>query len=166
MFRKNTRKGFSLVELLVVITIIAIMSVVAYTAVGGQTTKAKNSRRTQDIGTIQQSLELYFVEKGVYPDSVADATVHTNFKTFETTTQLTNKYISKTPLDPWSTDTKKIPYSYGVNATTKKQYQLAATIEGEATNTAYVVGNGTGLILSKSGAVVTDGGSNIPYEQQ
>ena len=166
MFRKTSKKGFSLVELLVVITIIAIMSVAAYTAVGGQTVKAKNSRRTQDISTIQQALELYYVEKGVYPDTadVPDP-AQTNHKTFNTT-QLDTKYLSKTPVDPWSTDTLKIPYSYNINGT-KKQYQLAATLEGETTNTAYVVGNGSGLILTAPpGVAVTDGSiTNFPYLQ-
>ena len=157
------KKGFTLVELLVVITIIAILSVAAYVAVGGQTMKAKNSRRIQDISTIQSALEIYYVEKGSYPDAVSVPSVHANFKTYDTS-QLGAKYISKQPLDPWSTDTASIPYAYNVNGT-KKQYQLAATLEDETANKAYVVGNGTDLIEDKNGAIVTDGGPNLPYEQ-
>ena len=165
MFRKSFKKGFSLVELLVVITIIAILSVAAYTAIGGQTAKAKNSRRMQDLSTVQNALEIYYVEKGAYPDEVAvTGTGNSYHKTFNTT-QLDNKYLSKTPLDPWSTLTKPIPYAYGVTDT-KKKYQLAATIEGETANTAYVIGSGTGLIKDKDNQTVTDGGDTyLPYPQ-
>lgn len=74
---KNLKKGFSLVELLVVITIIAILSVVAYTALGGQTAKARDSRRMQDIATIQSALEIYFVSNNRFPAPIAyvDTTV-------------------------------------------------------------------------------------------
>ena len=71
MFTKNLKKGFSLVELLVVITIIAILSVVAYTAVGGQTIKARNSKRMEDLTAIQQALEIYAIaNNNKYPDSL------------------------------------------------------------------------------------------------
>ena len=63
---KNSRKsGFSLVELLVVITIIAILSVTAYVALGGQTEKARNSRRMQDLTTIQSALEIYYIDNNL-----------------------------------------------------------------------------------------------------
>jgi general secretion pathway protein G len=154
------KKGFTLVELLVVITIIAILSVAAYVAVGGQTTKAKNSRRMQDLSTIQSALEIYFAEMGRYPDAeTIPSPPHGNFKTYETD-QLTTKYISKQPLDPWG-----MPYAYNTNVT-NKQYQLAATLEEEDVYKAYVIGNGTNLIKDKDGDTVTDGDTtDLPYEE-
>ena len=164
MFRKTSKKGFSLVELLVVITIIAILSVVAYTAVGGQTVKAKNSRRMQDISTMQQALEIYFAENSSYPDSLdAGDTVNTHHRKINET-QLGKKYISNMPTDPWSTSAKKVYYYYDI-LTGNKQYQIAATIEGETSNTAFVAGNGTDLIKDKTNTVVTDGGALVPYEK-
>lgn len=161
------RKAFSLVELLVVITIIAILSVVAYTAVGGQTVKARNSRRMQDISTIQSALEAYFVENGEYPASTQldpASEPHENFYTYDWTI-LDKKYISKQPLDPWG-----MPYAYQENKTnggeTKAfEYQLAATIETDTGYEAYVVGNGTDLIEDAAAAIVTDGGAILPYEK-
>lgn len=132
MFKKTFKKGFSLIELLVVITIIAILSVVAYTAVGGQTIKAKNSRRMQDLSTIQTALEIFFIEKGEYPSELDDGTAGSD-------DDLVPKYMPKMALDPWG-----VPYAY---AKSGKQYQLAATIESEDENpnTAYIIGNYTGL---------------------
>ncbi len=160
------KKGFSLVELLVVITIIAILSVVAYTAVGGQTTKAKNSRRMQDLTTIQTALEIFFAEKGKYPDML-DGAVDGK------TTDLTPKHMPKMALDPTSTKAKGVSYKYMTNDTNKK-YILAATIEKEDDKyEAYVVGNDTGTIIMKGKeynkgwkdcAKVVDKGSCAPYE--
>lgn len=131
---KNLR-GFSLVELLVVITIIAILSVVAYTAIGGQTIKAKNSRRLQDTNTIQQALELYFVKHSSYPVDLAD---------------MGKGIISKIPQDPVT----KANYTYcrtdqacqteATGNQSAKAYILGATLEEEDLSIpqkAYMVGN-------------------------
>lgn len=65
---KNTfRKGFSLVELLVVITILAIISVVAYTSFSWSTDKAKNSRRINDLASMETALQAFYTDKNYYP---------------------------------------------------------------------------------------------------
>jgi prepilin-type N-terminal cleavage/methylation domain-containing protein len=135
MFRKFNKKGFSLVELLVVITIIAILSVAAYTAVGGNTVKARNARRMQDLSTIQNALEIYNVTSNSYPTALADP-------------PLTKQYISNIPEDPL-----KKPYAYALGAS-NKTYVLSALLEDEAgglLHKAYLVGNGVaGLIKGHS----------------
>lgn len=60
-------KGFSLVELLVVITILAILSVVAYQNFGWATDKANSSRKKTDISTIETALQQFKSEKNYYP---------------------------------------------------------------------------------------------------
>lgn len=60
-------KGFSLVELLVVITILAIISVVAYQNFWGATDKAITSRKINDVSTIETALQQYKVDKNQYP---------------------------------------------------------------------------------------------------
>ncbi len=60
-------KGFSLVELLVVITILAIISVVAYQNFGWATDKAITSRKINDVSTIETALQQYKVDKNQYP---------------------------------------------------------------------------------------------------
>lgn len=130
-------KGFSLVELLVVITIIAILSVVAYTAVGGQTIKAKDSKRKQDIATIQKALELYFAENAGYPAALTDFTA---------------KQLSQLPKDPGSAGVDYIYVRSGVS------YELAATLEGDgdiANYEAYVVGNSDSPLIMTDSTGVT-----------
>ncbi len=65
--RQINNKGFSLVELLVVITILAIISVVAYQNFWGATDKAITSRKINDVSTIETALQQYKVDKNQYP---------------------------------------------------------------------------------------------------
>ncbi len=64
---KKINKAFTLVELLVVITIIAILWVVAYTQFWGATDKAKAAAKLQDANAIVSSLSTYKSEKWFYP---------------------------------------------------------------------------------------------------
>ncbi|MFA6090898.1 MAG: prepilin-type N-terminal cleavage/methylation domain-containing protein [Candidatus Gracilibacteria bacterium] len=59
--------GFTLVELLVVITILAIISITAYTSFSGSTDKAKNSTKLGHIASIETGLNTFFSEKNYYP---------------------------------------------------------------------------------------------------
>lgn len=68
---------FSLIELLVVITILAIISVVAYTNFSGSTGKAKNSKKLNDITSIETWLQTFYQDKNYYPmPSIYDATTN------------------------------------------------------------------------------------------
>lgn len=160
MFKKHFKKGFSLVELLVVITIIAILSVTAFVALGGQTAKAKNSKRMQDLGTIQSALEIYAISK----DSRYPATPDLG-------TELTPKYLSKLLNDP-SKDINGNPISYKYKAGSNlKSYQLATTLENEEFQfgyKAYVIGNGDGLIVDgcQIGSSGCDCGSACSVEDE
>lgn len=53
----NTPKGFTLVELLVVVSIIAILAVVGMTIFTGVQSRARNARRQSDIQAIAKALE-------------------------------------------------------------------------------------------------------------
>ncbi len=64
---KKNLKAFSLVELLVVITILAIISVVAYQSFWWATDKAFTSRKINDVSTIETALQQYKVDKNQYP---------------------------------------------------------------------------------------------------
>jgi len=127
-------KAFSLVELLVVVTIIAILSATAYIALGGQTVKARNAKRIQDLDTIQSALEMYALSNNdKYPTALNEL--------------VTAKSISKIPVDPSSNSATTYNYEYAVNsASSPKFYQLAATLEEEVGYKAYIVGNGEDLI--------------------
>lgn len=61
------KKGFTLVELLVVITILAIISVVAYQNFWWAVDKATSWRKVNDISTIETALQQYKADNNNYP---------------------------------------------------------------------------------------------------
>lgn len=60
-------KAFTLVELLVVITILSIISVVAYQNFGGAVDKANVGRKIWDVATIESALLQFKADKNFYP---------------------------------------------------------------------------------------------------
>ena len=60
-------KAFTLVELLVVITILAILSVVAYQSFGWATDKAQNTTKKSNVTLLWSTLEIFYTEEHFYP---------------------------------------------------------------------------------------------------
>ncbi len=77
------RKGFSLVELLVVISIIAVLTAVTLPNFLGAREKARDSQRIQDLSSMKSALRIYYNEKQAYPTG--------------TNTQLDNTFSSYFP---------------------------------------------------------------------
>ena len=59
--------GFTIVELLIVIVVIAILAAITIVAYTGITTRADFSSMRSDVTTIQKAVELYYAENGAYP---------------------------------------------------------------------------------------------------
>lgn len=66
---RNNKKGFTLVELLIVMTILAIMTVILIGILNpiAIVNKANDARRKKDLGRIKVAMEEYFSDKGCYP---------------------------------------------------------------------------------------------------
>lgn len=60
-------KAFTLVELLVVITILAILSVVAYQSFGWVTDKAQNTTKKSNVAVLGNTLWIFYTEENHYP---------------------------------------------------------------------------------------------------
>lgn len=60
-------RGFTIVELLIVIVVIAILAAITIVAYNGVQQRARNSSRVSAVETIQKALELYKTATGSYP---------------------------------------------------------------------------------------------------
>ncbi|MCI5051066.1 MAG: prepilin-type N-terminal cleavage/methylation domain-containing protein [Candidatus Pacebacteria bacterium] len=61
-------KGFTLVELLVVISIIGILSTIVVSSLGLSRERAREARFTAELNSFITALELYNLDNGEYPD--------------------------------------------------------------------------------------------------
>jgi prepilin-type N-terminal cleavage/methylation domain-containing protein len=66
----TVRKGFTLVELLVVISIVALLSSVVVASTNNARQKSRDARRISDIKQIRIALELYYDVNGQYPAAI------------------------------------------------------------------------------------------------
>lgn len=69
MKQKSSRKGFTLIEMLIVIAIIGILSSVVLVGLGPVQRRGRDARRQSDLRQTQNALELYFNKCGHYPGS-------------------------------------------------------------------------------------------------
>lgn len=71
---KNNKKGFSLFELLVTISIIGILTAIASVSFSSAQKKARDARRLEDISNVAKAAETYYsLSNYVYPLNTASA---------------------------------------------------------------------------------------------
>jgi len=75
--KKGYKKGFTAVELLVVIAVIAVLAALAMFSLTRAQRSARDTQVFQDMKTLQTALEFYYTENGHYP-AVADGAVWSN----------------------------------------------------------------------------------------
>ena len=60
-------RGFTLVELMVVVTIMAILAAIVYANIGAASPKARDAERQADIRNLQTAIEQFKLKNGRYP---------------------------------------------------------------------------------------------------
>ena len=139
--KKRNYKGFTIVELLIVIVVIGILALLVITTYSGIQAKARNAKRQSDIAALQTQLEAFYSQNGYYPsltDMNTPSWLSANMTSLDQEALIdpSNPTQSKTLV---ATPTAK-SYSYAVtnssggscesDDTTCAEYTLTATYEG------------------------------------
>ena len=86
MVRKRSQKGFTLIELIVVVTIIGILAGVAISNVKWAQQKAREAALRHDLFEMRKAIDDYYADKQKYPQNLEELK--------------TAKYLRDIPKDP------------------------------------------------------------------
>jgi general secretion pathway protein G len=116
----RSQAGFTLLEMMIVMAIIAILTSVLWSNFATSLAKGRDSRRKQDLELIVKALELYYNDNKAYPTSLPDA--GTAFTHPQNSSVI---YMPKVPSDPAYPNAI---YCYPTTAA-GSYYQLYANLE-------------------------------------
>jgi type II secretion system protein G len=103
-----TERGFTIVELLIVIVIIAILAAITIVAFNGVQVRARDSQRRSDVAIITKALELYYIDNGKFPNGNGSTTINAAWSTtadssWANLATALKPYAASLPSDPLST---------------------------------------------------------------
>ncbi|HNP89485.1 MAG: Type II secretion system protein G precursor [Microgenomates group bacterium ADurb.Bin219] len=114
--QKKNKSGFSLVELLIVFSLMGVLLSISLAALGSTRKSARDSKRKADLEQIRSALEMYRTDVGIYPSNLLFGTGSLSFGN--------DIYLSSVPNDPLSS-----PYTYVYSRLTNNSYVLCAYLE-------------------------------------
>ena len=86
MMRPTVSRGFTLVELLVVLAIIAVLLSIAAPRYSGSVDRAKEAVLRENLASLRDALDKHYADTGHYPLKLEDL--------------VTKRYLRRVPLDP------------------------------------------------------------------
>ena len=117
----NSKKGFTLIEILIVVAIIGLLASVVLVGLGAFRTRGRDARRIADLRETQNALELYYTKSQRYP-ALAGGDTWASLTSSLVNAGIGVSSVSSDPLYPDKA------YRYGVSAD-GQNYVLAATLE-------------------------------------
>ena len=101
--RQLKRKGFTLVEVLVVVVILGLLAALVVPRVVGRGEEAKRTAAAVQIREIEQALEMYRLDSSLYPSTAQgiEALVSKPSIPPEPRKYREGGYLRKLPADPW-----------------------------------------------------------------
>jgi general secretion pathway protein G len=114
----KSSRGFTLLEIMVVVVILGILGALVVPQIFGQVDKARVAKARQDIKTIEAALEMYRMDNFRYPTSEQGLRALVE-KPAEARNWKPGGYLKDLEKDPWDAD-----YKYAFPGTHGKQFDL------------------------------------------
>ena len=118
----NSRRGFTLIEIMLVVIIIGVLAAMVVPRFAGRTEQAKIARASSDIAAIGLGLDMYELDMGQYPASLNDLVAKDAPAGLgqEERQRWNGPYLKKgLPKDPWGRD-----YQYHRESQHNQDYDL------------------------------------------
>jgi len=90
------RRAFTLVEMLLVVTIIGILAALVIPKIVGRSEQARQTAARSDISAVKTALDMFEVDNGYYPKNLQDL-----FQPPRDAKNWHGPYLDKVPQDPW-----------------------------------------------------------------
>lgn len=102
--QRSRQKGFTLIELMVVVVILSILAAVVIPRVMDRPEQARTSAAKTNIRALSSALDMYKLDNYQYPttDQGLDALV--NPPDLQPQPENWNRYMNRIPLDPWGSE--------------------------------------------------------------
>ena len=103
------RRGFTLLEVMVVVFIIGLLATLVAPRLVGRADEARRTKAVADMKAVEQALNLYRLDTGGYPttEQGLEALVRKPDRPPVPRTWNPNGYLERVPVDPWGN-----PYVY------------------------------------------------------
>ncbi len=138
------KSGFTLIEILVAVTIVAVLSVIGTVSYNSINKRSRDAKRRSDLEQVRSALELYRSDKASYPGSSASFVALTGLDTGDGNGPLVPTYLPSIPADPKNTAAIPVSYYYSPLGVGPPYYSycLCALIENtsDAKNDCQAVG--------------------------
>ncbi|MFT4631196.1 MAG: general secretion pathway protein G [Candidatus Pseudothioglobus sp.] len=121
--QKHTARGFTLIEIMVVVVILGILGSLIVPNIIGRPDEARATAARADIEAVGNALELYRLDNGTYPstDQGLEALVSQPSGYPEPRRWNADGYLKKLPVDPWDE-----PYLFFSEERTFEVYSFGA----------------------------------------
>ena len=104
--KRSLQRGFTLIEILVVVSILAILGALIVPKIMDRPNEARVVAAKHDIGTVVAALKLYKLDNGRYPTTEQGLQALVEKPTSEPVpgNWTSGGYLEKMPKDPWGRD--------------------------------------------------------------
>lgn len=101
---KENQKGFTFIEIMVVVAILAVLAALIIPRLTGRVDEAKITKTVVQIKEIMQALELYKLDNGFYPTTEQGLQALVEQPTTEPIPKKWKLYFDRLPKDSWGGD--------------------------------------------------------------